>query len=359
MRDGHAQRHNRPFKCPHSECPFSALGFAKETVLESHLVQFHGQFQHIESEVTPRQTNASSEEELKAILIDAVQENDLSTIRSETDAVRKSVLVLLLRAYEGRSSDSMIKYLLGEMTPDLFPWTGGDKRNYGTYADILKASIKHGNYDVFQISPSVFKAWRTTYPGRDGLIRSTLTFIGHTRCADILEIVASELCSTENKTKLHQDQMQSLAAALIPKKPDTPAEIMALECLKRIKPHLWSTLNGFLLLKVAEGCCSIAIAEFLRAEGASVDRSMKGSRPILSAAKHTSLEAAKFMEFLVREGATTSDSVVRFKGRALSELPGPRNIHNWIGITWEELVPQRMRASVKAILNPRANILEE
>lgn len=120
MRDGHAQRHNRPFKCPHSECFVSTLGFAKETGLESHLAQVHDRFLHSESEVTPRQKNASSEEDLKAILIDAVQENDSSTIRSEADAVRKFVLVLLLRAYQGRSSDSMIKHLLGEITLNLF-----------------------------------------------------------------------------------------------------------------------------------------------------------------------------------------------------------------------------------------------
>lgn len=351
MRDEHTQRHNRPFKCRHSECPFATLGFAKETGLESHLAQTHGQFLHVEFEVTPTQTNALSEKELKAILIDAVQENDLPTIRSEADAVRKFILVLLLRAYQGRSSNSMIKHLLGEITPNFFQEPGED-RSQEMYANILRASTEHGNYDVFKMPYNLFKVfirasdWNT-------VVYSTLVFLGRTRCADVLEIVASTLHETGGGF-LHF-QIKALLERFIPENPDTAAEILAMECFERIKPYLLMRHINPLILKVAGGCCSIAIAKLLLAEGASVNISIGGHRPLLSAAKQTSMEAAKFMEFLVRKGANSEDYVHRFKGKTLSELPGPRNIHKWIGITWEELIKQNT-LSMKVSPGYKANV---
>lgn len=349
MRDGHTQRHDRPFKCRHSECPFATLGFAKETGLKSHLAQAHNRFLHIESEVTPTETNATSEEELEAILIDAVQENDLSTIRSEVDAVRKFILVLLLRAYQGRSSDSMIKHLLGEIPPDLF--SEPEKvHSLEIYANILKASTKHGNYEVFYM-PS-FKLWMDT-SGWTNFVYRTLTSIGRTRSPDVLETAVSN--SYEVKDSYVRWRVESLVEGVIPLLPDTPAEIRALECLERIKHQLSKALYDRLLLKVAGRCCSIEIAEFSLAGGASIKVSIGGSTPLLAAAKQTSLEAAKFMEFLMRKGATTADSAVRFRGKALSELPGPKNIHNWMGITWEELVKQNT-LSVEASPGHKANV---
>lgn len=111
------RKHARPFKCQDSECPFSSLGFEAKTDLELHLAQAHDQNRHIASGTTQVGTNASSEEELKAILIDAVQEDDLSMTDGEVDAVRKFIFQLLLSAYKGRSSDAIIKNFLGQIPP--------------------------------------------------------------------------------------------------------------------------------------------------------------------------------------------------------------------------------------------------
>lgn len=201
-------------------------------------------------------------------------------------------------------------------------------------ANIFTASTEHGNLDVFQMPYNFFKVWIEALASCVSKTE-TLTSIGRARCADVLEIVAPNLCGT------YLDyHMEPLVKAVIPGKPDTPADIQALECLERIRPQISKALNDRLLLKVAGSCCSIEIAEFFLAGGASVSLNIGGSRPILAAAKQTSLEAARFMEFLVTKGAITADSAVRFKGKVLSKLPGPRNIHNWIGITWEELVKE-------------------
>lgn len=331
-RDGHKQRHTRPFKCQNSECPFADLGFATKTSLESHLAKNHGQSLHIVPAAALGQASASSEEELQAILIDAVRENDLSTIRSEASAVRKHILDLLLSAYQGRSSDAMIQHLFGEIPPD-FKISSMPENRYRELAlcnEILRASIEYRGDNMFRMSSQLLITW---FEASGHEKETVLILMGRARRADLLEMVVSTLRKSIPSFVGHGFEKE-LFVSVIPGQPDKLAETLALECLERIKPYV-SRHSDRLLLAVAGGCCSVAIAEFLCAQGAQVDCVFGGSRPILSAAKQTSLEAAKFMEFLLKKGAKPMGE---FKGKNLSDLPGPRNIHKWIGITWEELV---------------------
>lgn len=344
----HIQRHIRPFKCEHYECAFATLGFTKETDLEAHLANAHNQNLHYVSRTTQ---SASSEEELKAILIDAVQENDLSMIRAEADAVRRFIHDLILSAYKGRSSDAIIKHLLSEI-PQQATYVGGNDRRLKLCPEIFRASIDHGNYDVFRQSCVLFQDW---YRNQTSItIDPVMKAVGRKRCADLLEIISSSLLAMNADWSLRE-----VLTAVIPRKPDTQAEIMALECFERIQPpppyH-----SSYLLAELAGHCCSIAIAEFFLANGAAVDGlydARTGTQgPIYSAAKQTNREAAKFMEFLVKRGARTE---IRIRmGKKLSEFPGPKNIQNWIGITWEELTKQNT-PSVEDITSDTRRLLEE
>lgn len=321
-RNQHMQKHTRPFKCQHSKCAFATLGFAEVTDLESHLDKTHSQILHTVPGVTQRWTNASSAEELKAILIDAVQENDLSMIRSEKDAVQKFIFDLLLSAHQVRSSDTMIQHLLGELPGGTFKSLSDDP-NYRLRREIMHASVEHGNYEVI---PTICGGYEDPSSIWDV---KTLHFVGSTRCADVIDKVLSTF--VDNSSYLESD-LRMLFEKIIPEEPDTKAEILALECLNSLQRHLRrsSKLPGFLLTILSKRCFSIAIAEFLLANGAAIDFANGGLRPLAFAAKQTSREAAEFMEFLVKKGAQTS---LMFKGQALSELPGPRNIQRWIGIT--------------------------
>lgn len=340
-RVGHIQRHTRPFKCQYSECSFAHLGFAKKTDLESHLAQAHGQDLFITSENTLGRTNESKEEELKAILIDAVQENDMSIIRAEANAVRKFILDLLLSAYQGRASDAVIKHLISEYRPNLVQIQGKD-RDMEIYTKIFRAAVDHGNYDVFRMPCTLFNEWNSPSTqglhGRSRWVGPTLKLIGHTRRAELLETVASSLREMAPSFR-ELWKFTTLFSAVIPQESDTQAEILALECFERLKPHL-SQYSNHILTNLGARCCSIAIAEVLLASGADINGgSLRTNGPLVSAARQTSPEAARFMEFLVRNGSRTS---IRIQNKDLSELPGPMNIQKWIGITWEDLVKQNI-----------------
>lgn len=336
----HIQSHIRPFKCQHSECAFATLGFANETDLKAHLAKAHNQNLHPVPRITQGLTNALSEEELKAILIDAVQENDLSMIQAEGNAVRRFIHDLLLSAYKGRSSDTIIKHLLGEITQV----TNAEEcdRLFELGKDILLPSIDHGSCDVFRTSCNLFRDWycnarddTSRFKLRIALIRA----VGQTRRTDLMEIVSSNLIAMESSDDA-TGYFRALLTEVIPKRPDTQAETLALECFERIQPQLPKHSN-YLLTILGERCCSLAIAEFFLANGATVD-GLRGENsqmdtPISTAAQQNNRESAKFMEFLVKKGARLIGSI---NAKALSKYKGPKNIQKWIGITWEELIKQ-------------------
>ncbi|KAJ0114753.1 hypothetical protein J7T55_004494 [Diaporthe amygdali] len=308
---------------------------------KSHSAQVHDQTQ---SRITQGRTKVSSKEELKDILTDAVKENDLFTIQGAEVEEPEIILSLLLSAYQEGSSDAVIHHLLRKIPPDFFQShfsqsLGGGLRWTPLVDNIFKASIQHGNYEVFQASLGIFSFWTSRWQNayyHKASIGAMIRLIGRTRRGDLVESVSSGLL--ENASLADSRWLiLSLYEAIIPQEPDPLAEILALECFKAIQSHIF-TFSPDILYEVSRRCCSIDIAKFLLANGANIDGEQGGwssKKPIVVAARKSSREAARFIEFLVKEGASTP---IWVKGKALSELTGPRNIQQWIGITWEELI---------------------
>jgi len=273
---------------------------------------------------------ASNEEELEAILIDAVKENDLQTIREREAEVRKCILSLILTAYQENSTDSMIKHLVlvGKVQVDYFKaLVHTDRfRVFSIIEKIFKASIDHGNYDVFREDNRLYAFWTSsTY---ESLLAIQVS-IGRKRNPELIAIICSQRFGKNLRYLIYE--------AIVPLKSDAQAELLALECFDRVKSNPeFRGHSGILLQILARKCCSVDIAKLLLENGTHPDG---GSRypPLYYAAKQTSQEAAMLIEFLVRRGAQTPITV---RGLKLAEYPGLRNIQRWIGITWEELVNQ-------------------
>jgi len=206
------RKHTRPFKFQDSECSFFSLGFAAKTDLEVHLAQDHDYPLCLELHTERRKL--LSEEELKAILIDAIQENELSMIREGADAVRKFILELLLSAYRARASDAMIKHLLGEISPNVLR-VGDQDRNVQICTEILMESVENGNYDGFR--GPFFKQWLRVSPQ----VSFTLRFLGRTRRAELLETVTSTLHEGDRPGTV--SLLRVLLPAVIPSRSDTQA----------------------------------------------------------------------------------------------------------------------------------------
>lgn len=340
-RDEHIRKHTRPFKCQEPDCPYADFGFATEYGLSLHATQVHEQFL---APVTTGCTQVSNKEVMKDILIDAVKEEDISTLLERIAEVKTFTLSLLLVAYQERSSEAMIKHLL-ETFPLFSFWNVASKGLQPMMlliTRIFEASIDYGNHDVFFGPHGLFTFWRYhtrdwSRPERLSLYRS----IGKSRCLDLIEAVSFEL--SHNSYSDARFELTTVCLSLIPPRPDSQAELLALECLGQIKTHTgFKNMSQDLFKELGRGCCSINIAEFLLENGADINgEGATGDWPILFAARQNNLASAKFIEFLVRQGAHTS---ITWRRRELSDFPGPKNIQEWIDITWEELVEQSRRS---------------
>lgn len=338
-RNEHVRRHTRPFKCQIPNCPYTEFGFATANQLAAHSTQAHEERPSI---ATTEWKELSSEDAIRAILIDAVKENDLSIIRERDKEVKKFTLSLLLTAYQERSSEVMIKHLLETFSKSFF----GSVQLIPMISlidKIFEASVNHGNYDVFRGPNELLTFWKYHTRHRSVSQRTgPFHLVGSTRCVDLIEAILSATNHPERSDLVVSSLLEfsPLCLSIVPSEPDTQEELLALECLSRVKSHpLFPTVLHALFISVGKGCCSIAIAEFLLANGANIDWSttIVSQMPIVFAARKTSKEAARFIEFLVRKGATTP---MRVRGKDFRDLPGPRNIQNWIGITWDELARQ-------------------
>lgn len=88
-------------------------------------------------------------------------------------------------------------------------------------------------------------------------------------------------------------------------------------------------------------CCSIPLASFLLENGASAGGPTDtGHAPIFAASGHDTMQAAEFMRFLLQRGASPGTTYLKQK---LEDRPGPKNIHKWLGVTWDELVYSILR----------------
>lgn len=69
-RDQHTQAHQRPFKCEHHGCAFSDVGFRTQSLLTSHLDQFHRKMPG------PNSISVLGRDEKLMILVDAIRLHD-------------------------------------------------------------------------------------------------------------------------------------------------------------------------------------------------------------------------------------------------------------------------------------------
>ena len=103
----------------------------------------------------------------------------------------------------------------------------------------------------------------------------------------------------------------------------------------------------------AERGCSIAIAEYLLRNGVAVDSRVSGGNTALRAASSKSdKRAAELMKFLLESGANP-DVKGKANSQPIKDRPGPRNISQWLGVSWEQLVEESRKKYAASLENER------
>ncbi|KAK2612782.1 hypothetical protein QQS21_001234 [Conoideocrella luteorostrata] len=108
---------------------------------------------------------------------------------------------------------------------------------------------------------------------------------------------------------------------------------------------------GAVLHAVARTTLSIRFAQKILGYGVSVDnrKSSIYPTPLQSAAKRSSAESAKFIEFLLHQGANPDTRSGRYgKFKSVREEIGAQEIAKWLNVSWDDLIQKVKNEREKA-----------
>jgi len=287
--------------------------------MKAHFIQLHSQ---AIAKVGVRPNKKSKKGQLKVMLLDAVREGDQQTIEDMREEVNPFIFELLLTAIQERCSEALIDCLVGYLR--YLPVKTSIKAA-PRLARVLSAAIEQENCAIFR---AINIQQLATSLDNERKMIELIGAAGAKRCPDLVEVISPQI-----PPPFYLDFL----ARLIPWRPNEIAEISALECLHRIRTHRYLQRYSDMALRELGGrCCSIPLAKFFLENGASADGPTDtGHAPIFAASGHDTIQAAEFMRFLLQNGANPETTYIK---QNLKERPGPKNIHKWLGVTWDELV---------------------
>lgn len=337
-RDTHVKAHDRSFKCPETACQFSDIGFKSETALRQHVDQFHRERFVIQS--TSQIFNDMEPKQLESLLVDSVLANEIGYVRhflggASDEETSNEAYLTALRS----SSVAMV---------ELFLHSGKNideaQRSQHSYVPLIEA-VRHINFEVakFLLSRGCDLHKKDTSPTENNDWRALDLVMRIYNPDSSLEFVTLLL---DHGVDLSMRKV-NLCALISSNIKNCLPVIQMLDIFKSTARNG----DGFndVLEAVGERNYSIEIAEYLLKNGANINTKGSNSRPrgaspLHLAARKSSLNAAKFVKFLLESGA---DPFLKVRDRLPGDQYGAQKISKWLGITWDELVESTVSARAK------------
>ncbi|KAI1157383.1 hypothetical protein F5B18DRAFT_209830 [Nemania serpens] len=355
-RETHEQSHDKPLKCNFPGCEFGLIGFLSEKLRRDHTNRAH----RSDSLEPSFDTRNLLKNNVQITLSNLVRENLVGPVRKvlsecpnalETAGTRQTLQFLaarhasyaILKMLE-KSNESSVMNLLSE------PWKNR-----------ILQSISGKNESTLDYFLSRLNPFTSEITGPAGSIHSLLAEDTKLRSLLLIRLVSDDWDSgmkvytrwlhrglhlfPENGLRLAHTRNIFSQKPLITAAASHPAGYQQLL-------HLWEELGGLstfskgwantALRNVAEVGFSIPLASYLLKQGADINKrqSIEARTALECAAKSTSLEAARMVEFLLLNGANPGESQV---GKNICEEKGAKGIHRWLDVTWDELVKKTKR----------------
>ena len=298
------------------------MGFSSQKRLNSHL-QRH---QADDLILQPTQTEMHDRNDMELFLLDAVEADNLTVIRDAAADVAQFPEQLIRKAVQSASL-KMLKSLLrawGDWRPEnlnVLPWA--------VEADNLEATqtLLERGFSVQQV-------------------KDEYACMSHAmlNCSpDMIEI----LLPYKPKDTSGSTREKNLCA-MIPREINPNLETRVIRCLDLLRnwPRNRSEFQKCLKINAERGC-SIAIAKYLLTSGVDVNYLGAGSLPhagtaLYIASGRKDRPGADLMKFLLESGADPTKIPSRSRV-PMSDRPGPANISERFGISWEQLVEESQK----------------
>jgi len=315
--------HGRPWKCTIPDCdPFATIGFPSQSKRDEHWLKFHI---HPTSQIDAALSDFENLDaaEIQPILFTLILDDRIDSVKTllSTAAGKKLKPEILLAA-----RDRAIKKGSLEMTEVLTPT---DEKWVPQKTLILAVKRQDAQ----------FAEWALARAGRDDWIKLMNAMLG-IESDEIYalweEYIITQLELAEPECQVNRRQLdrlfrQTLFSTI---EGNIMKEGRVQHTLQRLNAKLGSHLQGAILLRIAKSSCSIPLIETILSFGVDIDFTNDFRHRVTalrSAAKQNTAEGALLMRYLLEHGAEPGD---------IGQEKGAREIKQWVGSTWEQLVVQ-------------------
>ena len=311
-RDRHLQTHNRPYKCDRPNCDFSHMGFGSQARLNVHLQHHEKQGRTPVAHLTNVDHN---DDDVELIILDAVEANDLDLVRDFTVEIPRFSKKLLSHAVVS-SSCEMLELLLEAC-----------KSEQDIGSTILSDAVRANNLEATR---ALLNRGASNYD-----LVSCISYAMINVSPEMIKVLL------QYDTKDSRPKRFGSLSLRMPLPPDRFKEARVIQCLSLLRDRTKETKafeNCF--VENAQRCYSIAIAKFLLRNGVNVNTTRRGYTALFWASTRRDQRAAELMRFLLESGADPDFKSIRKGVTPIADNHGPRNISEWLGISWEQLVEE-------------------
>ncbi|KAH6876383.1 hypothetical protein B0T10DRAFT_198406 [Thelonectria olida] len=329
-RNSHERHHKKPWKCDVPGCEYANTGFVSRQMRDHHLQSSHRAEEHREAVGLEK----PDDDEIQPLLFDLVQANKVEAVRTLRPSLEKldyRILLELATLAALRASSSMLELFCAEdklrktvLNPEDFPV-------------IFIAAIQSGDAGRGEALRAIAKQVR---PIRDHNLDLILAEIIKSESRELFQSwkpIISSIGGTMTSA-LRSYLLSKRVFAATNNNPDREHLLVEFWENDGFLKKIDLTKKKDLLVHLALTTCSISLARHLLKHGCEVNwrRSPAYRTPLHCAATQTTEQAAKFMEFLLLQGADPSKG--SSKCGKIEDEKGALGISAWLGVSWNELV---------------------
>ena len=350
-RDIHVQNHGTPWKCSLPDCDFSTIGFRSKKKRDEHWLKLH---LPTASQLQERGGNFESldPEEAQPLLFGFIIQEDVPNVQallsSPGGTKLKAEVIAAARLMAAQQGSLAITQLLAPTNEMYVP------------DNIVISALASEDVE--------FTDWALAKAQPDDCAKFINAALG-TKSEDVYAVWEKHILNLLEKTRDRLKYLEPPTEDLFKKKLYT--EIKGNDLKENRLKHLWRKISrkymtpeelGDILVRIAKASCSLNLAQEVLHLGAPVDYPTNykdGITALQAAAKKNTQEAALLMQLLISKGASTIGCDSRGIIIDIGTLQGPKNIAQWLGMPWDELLEQypNTRSQNPTYLLPSSSIL--
>ncbi|KAL6826144.1 hypothetical protein V8C40DRAFT_286985 [Trichoderma camerunense] len=344
LRESHKKTHDLPWKCDISSCHYSEVGFVSKAMRDRHLDLHQAEAQD-DSPIKETLLFHPKSDDILPLLFDLVATDDVETVGELlpfADHIKQHVTELLeFVAHSGSAAMTKLIYEKGNWEPaSTEEWyaiilAGVNGQNAESLAVLL--SDLYDNKAIFGVS-------------RKQLCR----VLGHsftTGSMEVIQAIGTFLARIHEKREWNPFQLFTNRSIIKATTRCPEREEYLINAWSNHGAAKASPLELIAVLRsIAQTTFSIRLARALLQYGNGIDINQRQYDKVLTplhwAARHDCAEAAEFMKFLLYQGANPDIC------QGIRDEICVKNISNWLGISWDELIQKAKQDMARGIQWP-------